>query len=72
MDVMCLFQSKKEGKDQEWIQPSTPPDLGYQWESDNVESRHHKREPRCQPLSKAKKNITYIISLKKIELITWL
>ena len=24
-------QSKKEGKDQEWIQSSTTPDPGYQW-----------------------------------------
>ena len=29
-------QSKKEGKGQESIQSSTTPDLGYQWESDNV------------------------------------
>ena len=28
-----LFQSKKEGKDQESIQSSTTPDPGYQWES---------------------------------------
>ena len=27
-------QSKKESKDQEWIQSSTTPDTGYQWESD--------------------------------------
>ena len=33
---------KKEGKDQESIQ--TTPDSGYQWESDNVTIRHHKRE----------------------------
>ena len=42
-------QSKKEGKDQESMQSSTTPDLGYQWESDNVTIRHHKREPRGQP-----------------------
>ena len=41
-----LIQSKKEGKDQELIQSSTTPDPGYQWESDNVTIRHHKREPR--------------------------
>ena len=40
---------KKEDKDQESIQPSTTPDPGYQWESDNVTTRHHKREPRGQP-----------------------
>ena len=34
-DVHVLFlQSKEEGKDQESIQSSTTPDLGYQWESD--------------------------------------
>ena len=40
---------KKEGKDQESIQSSTTSDPGYQWESDNVAIRHHKREPRDQP-----------------------
>ena len=43
--------SKKEGKYQESIQPSTTPDPGYQWESDNFTIRHHKREPRGQPFS---------------------
>ena len=33
---IMLKKSKKEGKDQEWIQSSTTPDPGYQWESDNV------------------------------------
>ena len=42
-------QSKTEGKDQESINPSTTPDTGYQWESDNFTIRHHKREPRGQP-----------------------
>ena len=42
-------QSKKEGKDQELIQSSTTPVPGYQWESDNLTIRHHKREPRGQP-----------------------
>ena len=46
--IMC-DQSKKEGKDQQSIQSSTTPDTGYQWESDNVKIRHHKREPRGQP-----------------------
>ena len=41
-------QNKKEGKDREWIQSTTTPDPGYQWESDNVTIRHHKREPRGQ------------------------
>ena len=48
---LALFSpahSKKEGKDQESIQPSTTPDQGYQWESNNVTIRHHKREPRGQ------------------------
>ena len=44
-----LGQSKKKGKDQELIQSSTTPDKGYQWNSDNVIIRHHKREPRGQP-----------------------
>ena len=43
------LQSKKEGKARESIQSSTTPDPGYQWESDNVTIRHHKREPRGQP-----------------------
>ena len=33
------------------IQSSTTPDPGYQWESDNVTIRHHKREPKGQPFS---------------------
>ena len=47
--TLRVFVSKKEGKDQESIQSSTTPDPGYQWESDNVTIRHHKREPRGQP-----------------------
>ena len=43
------IESKKEGKDQESIQSSTTADPGYQWESDNVTIRYHKREPRGQP-----------------------
>ena len=43
-----LCKSKKGGKDQESIQSSTTLDPGYQWESDNVTIRHHKREPRGQ------------------------
>ena len=46
---MDHYKSKKEGKDQESIQSSTTPYPGYQWESDNVTIRHHKREPRGQP-----------------------
>ena len=34
-----VVQNKKEGKDQESIQSSTTPDLGYQWESDNFTIR---------------------------------
>ena len=48
--IFALFlQSKKEGKDQESIQSSTTPDPGYQWESNKLTIRHHKREPRGQP-----------------------
>ena len=42
------MQSKKDGKDQESIQSSTTPDPGYQWESNKLLFRHHKREPRGQ------------------------
>ena len=41
--------SKKVDKDQESIQSSTTPDPGYNWESDNLAIKHHKREPRGQP-----------------------
>ena len=43
-----LMQSKKDRKDQELIQSSTTPDPGYQWESNKLTVRHHKREPRGQ------------------------
>ena len=43
------FESKKEGKGQESIQPSTTPDPGYQLESDNVTIRHQKQEQGGQP-----------------------
>ena len=43
-----LMQSKKSGKDLESIQSSTTPDPGYQWESNKLTVRHHKREPRGQ------------------------
>ena len=35
--------------DQKSIQSITTPDQGYQWESDKLTVRHHKREPRGQP-----------------------
>ena len=40
------YKSNEDGKDQESLQSSTTPDPGYQWENDNVTTRHHKREPR--------------------------
>ena len=43
-----LIQSKKDDKDQESIQSSTTPDPGYQWESNKLTVRHHKRELRSQ------------------------
>ena len=43
-----LIQCKKDGKDQESIQSSTTPDPGYQWESNKLTVRHHKRELRGQ------------------------
>ena len=48
-EIFKGFKSKKEGEDQESIQPSTTPDPRYQWESDNITIRHHKQEPRGQP-----------------------
>ena len=43
-----LIQSKKDGKDQESIQSSTTSDPGYQWESNKLTVRHHRRELRSQ------------------------
>ena len=43
-----LMQSEKDGKDQESIQSSITSDPGYQWESNKLTVRHHKREPRGQ------------------------
>ena len=48
MSVIGCHKSKKEDKDQKSIQSSTTLDQGYQWESDNFTTRHHKREPRGQ------------------------
>ena len=42
------MQSKKDGKYHESIYSSTTPDPGYQWESNKLLVRHHKREPRGQ------------------------
>ena len=51
INLRLLFeQSKKRCKDQESIQPSTTSDPGYQWESDKLTVRHHKRQPRGQSL----------------------
>ena len=47
---MSMSGGSKQGcKDQGLIQSSTTPDPGYQWESDKLTVRHHKREPRGQP-----------------------
>ena len=46
--IIIKYSSTKEGKDQESIQLSTTPDPGYQWKSDNVTKKHHKREPTGQ------------------------
>ena len=43
-----LIQSKTDGKYQESIQSSTKPDPGYQWESNKLTVRHHRRELRSQ------------------------
>ena len=47
--IWPYYESKKKSKYQESIQSSTPPDPGYQWESNNFTIRHNKREPRGQP-----------------------
>ena len=44
-----VYESKKNGKDQESIQSSTTPDPGYQWESDNFTISVHNQKPRGQP-----------------------
>ena len=46
--LLHVHKSKEEDKDQESIQSSTTPDPGYQWESNKLTFRHHKREPRGQ------------------------
>ena len=60
-------QSKNEGKDQESIQSSTTPDPGYQWESDNVTIRHHKREPRVSVVS----GFSYLYRVGARALLNW-
>ena len=42
-------RSKKGGKDQESIQPSTTPVIGYQWERDTVTIRHHNESQEVSP-----------------------
>ena len=49
LNVTCLFQSNKGGKDQESIQSSTILTQDTTWESENKTIKHHKQEPRCQP-----------------------
>ena len=49
----------KGDKDLESIQSSTTPDPGYQWESDKLTVRHHKREPRGQPFPSRSPQSTY-------------
>ena len=56
--LSCSPLNKNEGKDQESIQLSTTPDTEYQWESDNVTIRHHKRYPRGQPFPSTQQVIT--------------
>ena len=48
---MSCERSKYGCEDQESIQSSTTPDPGYQWESNKLTVRHHKRKPRGQPFS---------------------
>ena len=44
-----MVKADNSRKVRKWAK-STTPDSGHQWESDNVIIRHHKREPRGQPL----------------------
>ena len=55
-----LIQSKKDGKDQESIQSSTTPDPRYQWESNKLTVRHHRRGLRS-------KDNLQIYSTKKVK-----
>ena len=59
-NTKTLYQSKKEGKNQDSIQSSTTPDPGHQWESDNFTITYHKREPRGQPPKQTKQQISSI------------
>ena len=47
--IIFVNISKKDGKDQGSIQLSTTPDLGHQWESDNVTIRHHNENQEVSP-----------------------
>ena len=49
LNLKNISTSKKDGKDQESILSSTTTDPGYQWESNKLTIRDHKREPRGQP-----------------------
>ena len=49
MDLYSSYISKKGCKAQESLQSSTAPDPGYQWESNKLIVRRHKREPRANP-----------------------
>ena len=44
--ILILYQGSRG--DQESIQSSTTPDPGYQWESNKLTVRHHRRELRSQ------------------------
>ena len=52
---ICVFvfdnQSKKKGKDKESKQSGTPPDAGYQWESDNFTIRPSQTKAKRSALS---------------------
>ena len=47
-----LYKSKYGCQDLESRESSTTPDPGYQWESDKLTVRHHKREPKGQTFPK--------------------
>ena len=48
LNILAIYKSKKDGKDQESIQSSTTSDPGYNMGSDKIAITYHKQEPRGQ------------------------
>ena len=49
LELIILAIIGKGCTDLESIQSGNTPDPGYQWESNKLTVKHHKREPRDQP-----------------------